>query len=153
MLWITRYIYGSELFSGVEDERPNTIYQKMFWLFLLLSVFPRVLGAVSQELWMKIKCFWEIYFSHHNLFLISHNITGCFQCVAIKSQRTALNAMEIQRFSAVLIKEVTFQWTHSNECSPFGQLTLDYEAWKTLKFMLISMDSIYRVLVVYQSLW
>ena len=120
-------------------------------IVLIAQCIPKSFG--SQELWMKIKCFWEIYFSHHNLFLISHNITGCFQCVAIKSQRTALNAMEIQRFSAVLIKEVTFQWTHSNECSPFGQLTFDYEAWKTLKFMLISMDSIYQVLVVYQSLW
>lgn len=115
--------------------------------------FPRVLGAVSQKLWMKTKCFWEIYFSYHNMFLINHNITGCFQFVAIKSQRTALNAMEIQRFSAELIKEVTFQWTHSNECSPFGQLILDYEAWKILKSMLVSMDSIYQILVVYQSLW
>ena len=85
------------------------------------------------------------------MFLINHSFTGCFQFVAIKSQRTALNAMEIQRFSAGLIKEVTFQRTHSNECSPFGQLTLDYEAWKTLKSMLISMDSIYRALVVYVS--
>ena len=32
------------------------------------------------------------------MFLINHNITGCFQFVAIKSQRTALNAMEIQKF-------------------------------------------------------
>ena len=111
--------------------------------------------------------FWELWVGNYGwrpnvsekyilviiMFLINHNITGCFQFVAIKSQRTALSAMEIQRFSAELIKEVTFQWTHSNECSAFGQLTLDYEAWKTLKSMLVSMDSIYQILVVYQSLW
>lgn len=46
--------YGSEAFSNTEDKRPY-IMTKYAVIDLIAQEIPRVLGAVSQEPWMKAK--------------------------------------------------------------------------------------------------
>lgn len=57
------------LFSGTEDKRPNIINDAP--LLLLLKKMSEVLGAVSQELWMKTK-YDYIYPVNHNIIFLKY---------------------------------------------------------------------------------
>ena len=56
--------YDSKVFLETEDTKPNII-AKDVPISLIIKIL-RILGAVSQELWMKTKC----------IFLINHNTGG-----------------------------------------------------------------------------
>ena len=61
------HFYSSEVISGTEEKRPSIIAKDVPIAFIAQEI-PRVLGAVSQEAWIRTKC----------SFLINHNITGIF---------------------------------------------------------------------------
>ena len=66
-LEVTRHtfpFYDSKVFLGTEDTKPNII-AKDVPISLIIKIL-RILGAVSQELWMKTKC----------ILLINHNTGG-----------------------------------------------------------------------------
>lgn len=50
----TVHIYGFEAFLITEGKRPNIITKDV--LSLVTEEIPRVLGAVSEESWMRTKC-------------------------------------------------------------------------------------------------
>ena len=47
-------LYGSEVISGTENKRPS-VMTKDAPLALIAQKIPRVLGAMSQELWTRAK--------------------------------------------------------------------------------------------------